>query len=354
MGLVSFSVVAREDLPHDPANAVTAAVERVSDASGATRVRKRLRAPTVEAGAVGSDPRWAASSEPSHWNFWRREADVCSDAAVRASLAGTGLGMADAQVDVGGGGATLLLEDVVGTPGEHFTLDDHVALATGLGRWQAQGSWNAPWASRGFLRRYSTSREVPMDLVEDDAAWAQPLVADLWPRGLRAGWSRLLAHREQLLTVMEDLPRTRCHLDAWVLNEIRRPTGEVVLIDWSFAGDGAVGEDVGNHVPDAALDLFWPVERLPELDAACTSAYLEGLREGGWSCEADLVRLGITASVVKYAWLLPLMLARAGEARQRAYQRSVDAEHLYAQRGTALTFLVGWCDEALEIIERRR
>lgn len=206
MWRVSFSVVASEDLPHNPANPVTAAVERVSDASGATRVRNRVREPA--AGAGSGDPRWAASSAPAYWNFWRREADI------------------------------------------------------------------------------------------------------------------------------------------------RRPTGEVVLLDWAFAGDGAVGEDLGNHVPDAALDLFWPVERLPELDAACTGAHLEGLRESGWSGEADLVRLGTTASVVKYAWLLPLMLARAGEAEQRAYQRSVDAERLYAQRGIALTFLVGWCDEALEILDR--
>ncbi len=350
MSAVSFTAAFSESLPHTPANAVTAGVGRLSDARGGTRVRKRLRRPGA---STGGDPRWAASDDPGHGNFWRREADVYRDAGVRDSLDGTGLNLAAAQVDVDADGATLLLEDVSGTPGEQFTLQDHGALAAGLGRcWQAQaqaqGPWRAPWASRGFLRSYSTSRGAPMGLVENDAAWAQPLVADLWPRGLRAGWSRLLAHRELLLTAMEALPRTRCHLDAWVLNEVRRPTGEVVLLDWAFAGDGAIGEDVGNHVPDAALDLFWPAERLGELDAACTGAYLEGLRERAWTGDADLVRLGITASAVKYAWLLPLMLARAGDLEHRADQRPADAEHLYAQRGLALAHLVGWCDESRE------
>lgn len=350
MSAVPFTTASSEGLPHDPANAVTAAVERVSDARGGTRVRKRLRHPRAASPDV--DPRWAGSDVPAHWNFWRREADVYRDDEVSESLAGTGLGVADAEVDVGADGATLLLEDVSGVPGERFALEDHAALAAGLGRWQAQGPWRAPWASRGFLRAYSTSRRAPMELVDDDAAWAQPLVADLWPPGLRAGWSRLLAHREQLLTAMEALPRTRCHLDAWVLNEIRRPTGEVVLLDWAFAGDGSIGEDVGDHVPDAVLDLFWPAERLGELDAACTGAYLDGLRERGWTGDADLVRLGITASAVKYAWLLPLMLARAGDAEHRAYQRTADAEHLYAQRGIALAQTVGWCDEAVQLLGR--
>ena len=343
--------VGREVLRHNPLNAVTDVVERVRRADGSTLVHKRLRAP-VGTEDVGS---WAGSRDPRHWNSWRREADAYRDAALRRSLEGTGLDMASANVDGGEAADTtadLWLEDVAGTLGTAFTLDDHVALARGLGRWQAAGPFEAPWTSRRWLRQYSTTKPAPWHLLDDDEAWKAPLVRS-WPAGLREGWSALVASREHLLGVVEALPRTRSHLDVWVANEIRRPDGRVVLLDWAFAGDGAVGEDLGNHVPDATFDLFWPAEDLAALEAACFEAYLAGLRDAGWRGQETEVRLGVVASCVKYAWLLPRVLGAAREREHAAYHEAADPEHLYQQRGLAFAHLVGWCDEALDLVDRR-
>jgi hypothetical protein len=260
-----------------------------------------------------------------------------------------GLDVAKVDVEETDTGVVLWLEDVAGTPGTEFTLDDHAAVATALGRWHAQGPLSEAWASRRFLRDYSASKPARYELVEDDAAWEQPLIANCWPAALRAGWRRLLANRETLLTVMESLPRTRSHLDVWVSNEIRRPHGPIVLLDWAFAGDGAIGEDVGNHIPDAVFDLFWPAERIAELDDTCFDAYLSGLHDAGWHGDERDVRLGITASCVKYAWLLPRLLESATAASHQAYHETADSEHLYQQRGAALMHLVAWCDEALQL-----
>jgi hypothetical protein len=71
-------------------------------------------------------------------------------------------------------------------------------------------------------------------------------------------------------------PRTVCHLDVRPNNLIARPGGEIVFLDWAFVGDGAVGEDVGNLVPDAVFDPFLPHELLGELDARLSLAYLAG------------------------------------------------------------------------------
>ena len=57
----------------------------------------------------------------------------------------------------------------------------------------------------------------------------------------------------------------------WPNNLIRRPSGEVVLLDWAFTGDGALGEDVGNLIPDSVLDLLFPHDALDELDARLTA-----------------------------------------------------------------------------------
>ena len=343
---MSFEVASRETLRHNPLNAVTAVVERVTDAAGHTLIRKELRRPdpSLTEGTAGA---WAASADPEHWNYWRREADAYLSAPLREGLQAAGLDMAAADVEETNTGAVLWLEEVAGTPGTEFSLDDHAALAAALGRWHAQGALNEPWASRRFLRDYSASKPARYELVEDDAAWEQPLIANCWPTGLRDGWRRLLANRETLLAIMESLPRTRSHLDVWVSNEIRRPNGPIVLLDWAFAGDGAIGEDLGNHIPDAVFDLFWPAERLAELDKTCFDAYFHGLHEAGWHDDERHVRLGVVASCVKYTWLLPRLLESAAATTHQAYHQAADSEHLYQQRGAALMHLATWCDEAL-------
>ena len=240
---MSFEIVSRERLRHNPLNAVTAVVERVADPAGHTLIRKELRQPDPSS-TEGTPGAWAASTNPEHWNYWRREADAYLSEPMREGLQVAGLDIAKADVEETDTGVVLWLEEVAGTPGTEFSLDDHNALASTLGRWHAQGSLRETWASRRFLRDYSASKPARYELVEDDAAWEQPLIANCWPAALRDGWRRLLANRETLLAIMESLPRTRSHLDVWVSNEIRRPTGPIVLLDWAFAGDGAVGEDL--------------------------------------------------------------------------------------------------------------
>ncbi len=329
-------------LRHNPLNAVTETVERLTYADGRTAIRKRLRRP-VE---VSGDP-WGASQDPRHWNYWRREVEVYRDEELREQLAAAGLVLPDAEVAEDDGGAVLMLEDVTGLAGTEFGLAEHGALAQACGRWQAQAAGEREWTSRGFLREYSTTRQVPWELVDDDDAWRQPLIAETWPVGLRKAWRELLANREKLLKLVESSPRTRCHLDLWVSNVIRRPTGEFALLDWAFTGDGAFGEDIGNHIPDAVFDLFWPAERQAELADTCITGYLTGLDEAGWGGDSDAVRRAVLASGVKYAWLLPHLLGRAGLESHQAYHQQADSRHLYQQRGQALAFVADWCAQAM-------
>jgi len=333
-------------LRHNPLNAVTANVERVTYADGRTAVRKELRRPADSSGP------WAASTDPRHWNYWRRELEVYRDDELREQLADAGLVLPAAQTEDQRDGAVLLMEDIDGTPGTHFSLAEHAALARACGRWQARPAPERPWTSIGFLRDYSTTRDVPWHLMTDDAAWQQPLIRETWPAGLREAWTGLLVHRDALLDLVASLPRARCHLDFWVSNVIQRPSGELALFDWSFLGDGALGEDIGNYIPDAVFDLFWPVERLPELAETCVANYLDGLYEAGWRGDPDDVRLAVMASGVKYAWLLPGLLGRASDATHNAYHRQVDSRYLFHQRGQALLYLAEWCAEALSRARR--
>ena len=118
-------------------------------------------------------------------------------------------------------------------------------------------------------------------------------------------------------------------------------------------GEGALGEDVGNLVPDSVFDQFVPARKLAMLDREVFGGYLSGLREAGWDGAERVVRLGMCASAVKYEWLGPLMLQRASNANQLDYggRETANARRLYAERGIALAFLASWADEARTLAE---
>lgn len=326
-------------LTHNPLNGVTAGVW--SEAGVVHKVLTRRRS---------APPQWASSDDPRHWNYWRREALVY-DSGLPERL---GLG-APHLLDINEspeGDIELQLEHVEGRHAAELTVEDLEATALALGR--AQGRPELPdeqWLSRRFLRDYSTTRPAEAALIDDDTAWALPLMRKHFSVPLRDGLVRLHRHRDRLLTLMERLPRTVCHLDVWPNNLIRRPSGEVVLLDWAFTGDGALGEDIGNLIPDSVMDLLFPHELLDELDERLTGAYLTGLREAGWNGDPRLVRAGICASAVKYDWLTAYTLEHAGEDQHLGYGHggSVDPEARYEARAAALALCARWAQEAEEL-----
>jgi hypothetical protein len=237
--------------------------------------------------------------------------------------------------------AVLALAFAPGRPAETWSIDDYADVARCLGRAQVLYAPPAPvhpWMSQGFLRDYSTEKPVDWSLLNSDAAWEQPLVAACFPEELRDAVNEVHAKRDSLYTLAESLPRTLCHLDFWTKNLIRRDDGEFVLLDWAFVGDGAIGEDIGNLIPDAAFDHFITAAQLPELRTAVLTAYVDGMAQAGWTGDPDAARRGMAASAVKYDWLTPLMLSRAGATAHKKYGGTddVDAEFLYRERGTAL------------------
>lgn len=330
-------------LPHNRNNAVTRGVWRGQDGL----IHKVLTHRRTDAPA-----RWASSAEPRFWNYWRREADVyVSGLPERLGLGAPKLAELRELPD---GDLELVLEDVPGTHGGDLTLEDIAAVAFAAGRAQgAEPQPSEPWLSRGFLADYSTTRPADFSLLEDERAWALPLIARHFPPDLREALVRLHRNRERLLTVMARLPRTVCHLDVWPNNVIRRPDGTVVLLDWAFTGDGAVGEDAGNLVPDSFFD--WPLrpgfaEHLPDL---ATEAYLEGLRAAGWSGDPRTAVLGIRASAVKYDWLMPWCLRAALDDSHRAYGsgEAVDPDVRCEARAAGLAICARWADEAVELAD---
>ena len=255
--------MARTPLTYNPSNGVTAGMWSEDGVVHKVLTRRR-----------DAPSHWAASDDERHWNFWRREA-LAYESGLPAQL-GLGaprvLGIAESDE----GDIELRLEHVEGRHSDALTVEDLEVVATPRARAGTPRATRLRMAQRGFLRAYGGARPVNWALLADDDAWAQPPMRDHFPARLRQGLVRLHDQREHLLGLMERLPRTLCHLDVWPNNLIRRPAGEVVLLDWAFAGDGALGEDIGNLIPNVLL----PPEALDDLDARLTPRTCKGSRGG--------------------------------------------------------------------------
>jgi hypothetical protein len=317
---------------------------------GEERMALKWLSATRSPGETAWESHWSArSTDPTRWNYWAREALAYeSDLPTkrfggRAAVSGHNAFDAPKCIasEVTRFDAILLLEFVDGVGAEHWTIAQYgdAARALGLAHSRAAEPLEG-WLSRGFIRDYCTEKPVKWDLLNSDAAWNQPLIAECFPTSLRELATTVHRRRNELLAILEHSPRVLCHLDFWTKNLIRRPTGKIALLDWAFVGEGALGEDIGNLIPDAAFDHFVPSAGLPQLEDQCITSYVSGLHAGGWEGDPHHVRRNTWASAVKYDWLIPLLLERASASTHMRYggTEEVDAKFLFRERGLALEF----------------
>ncbi len=331
-------------LPYNAKNAVTQMLERVP--GDPAYIRKVLGRENHE----NTPPEWRASTDPRHWNYWRREYELyLSD--FSELVAGTGIRLPNLyQHHAREDRLELHLEDVSGKTGHDLDLRDCARVCGAWGRAQGrlQPLLAAEWTSRNFISAYARSKPADYALLTDEDVWRQPLIAENWPSELREGLVGLYRQQDALLAILRAAPQVASHLDFWPNNVFLTATQEVVLIDWTMFGQGAACEDVGNFIPDAIFDGFFPAEQFAELEEVLFSAYLQGLEQHVQFDLAEAQRW-LWASAVKYVWLGPLLLSRAGQDEQRAYGDVplADANAQYRHRGITLLRLCEWAQKAL-------
>jgi hypothetical protein len=339
------SVVAVESLRHNATNDATVGIWRVRGSRGSAVVKL---AGLPATGSIGS---WPTSDDPAHWNYWRRESlayttDLAATVFGDGGITAPDLLAAPARAD---GLRELWLADVAGAEGFAWPVARIAGFAHELG--VAQARWvdrvpRTPWLSRRWLAQYLTQGPA-RSVTSVDAEWDHPGVA-IWPGPVRRELRRLWAERADLLAVAEAAPRTLCHLDVWPANLIDAG-GTSVLLDWSFVGEGAVGEDVSNLIVDSFADGLMDLSLLPEVAAAATESYLGGLRDGGWSGSGDDVRRAIAAcGAAKYSWLAPHVLARVVQnyVAPSSYSTDTDPEETAERLVGVLSLIAEWAGTA--------
>ena len=204
----------------------------------------------------------AELDDPTHFAYWRREADV-----AESGLALTTPGLR--------GPVTAVEEDPAGITLTSDWVEDAgvngLFVAHALGRFAAADLGDRRWLARGLLRRRIAR-------VERRGGW--PTLARTGAADLADSlWSR----REHFLQEYDALPPVAHHGDVAAGNLHGRDGDLVVAIDWQSLGLGPVGTDLGLHMASAR-----------EAPEPLLDAYLLGMSDGAAAdlATADQVRLG--------------------------------------------------------------
>ena len=289
--------------------------------------------------------------DPTHWNYWKRETLVYQSDLLETLPDGMVAPRCFGSVELPGNIAGLWLEDVVDSYGGVWTLDRYALTARHLGR--LNGFFGSsrplpafPWLSNNLTRQWSTSM-----IDWPTFPWDHPGVVERYLTPENNPLRRMLLEIERFQAKLDLLPRALCHGDTYPSNFMsRRATDgqeQTVALDWALAGIGPVGDDLGQFVLGACMNL--QDARRADVDKALFASYLDGLRECDCRVDPQWVRFSFTASAALRIGLFQLMLL--GEDIK---QGEAVAEDAVQHPDVRDSFEVAMANEAIELLQTIR
>jgi hypothetical protein len=302
-----------------------------------------------------SDGPFGGNEDPAHPNYWKREAEIYQSG---------------------------LLDDLPGVSAPRsFGVEQHADrsawiwmedLANGSGsRWKPAQFGHAAYQLGAFNGAYLTHRLLPRSdclsrhwlrafvgdfssaFEELPGLSSSPLIRHCWPDVLLERTLRLWDQREQFFDALDRLPQTFCHFDVFPRNVlIHHASREVVVLDWSFAGIGAIGAELA---PMVAASVFFGDGELDEMrciDTMIFDAYVRGLHASGWCGDSRLVRLGYGATASLRYGLFPLGVHLLNDALRERFERTLQrsASDIARRWAQVSGFLLEQADEARELM----
>ena len=240
------------------------------------------------------------SADPQGCHYWKREMLAYQSGFLKelpGKLAAPHCYAITEQPDAS---VWIWMEDVKDDNPQPWSIDQYAQVARHLG--QFNGAYLAgrplpadPWVTHDWLRKYLEGAVPMMEFILQNPD--NTIISNRFPGIAFPMMLALWDEYPHLLKVLDHLPQTFCHQDAFKRNLFNR-AGELIAIDWSFSGIAPVGSELAVLLGCAFDFGNFPSSQANDLDKACFTAYLDGLRQAGWHPDEHQVRKGFTITLL--------------------------------------------------------
>jgi hypothetical protein len=240
-------------------------------------------------------------TDPQGYRYWKREIQAYQSGILQKL---PGQVRAPSCYDINekpDGSVWLWLEDIQDAVEHPWSLAQYAQVALKLG--QFNGAYlteqrqlpDHAWCTQDWLRKYLENATPMVEFIRQNPK--HRLVRSLLP-GISLPMSLAMWEEyPRLLKILDELPQTFCHQDAFERNLFYR-NGEVIGIDWGYAGIAPVGAEMAPLIGVAFGLAGFPSSQAKDLERACLAGYLEGLRQSGWDPDPRQIRLGYSLTVL--------------------------------------------------------
>jgi hypothetical protein len=152
-----------------------------------------------------------------------------------------------------------------------------------------------PWTPKDWLAQYIANAAPAMKIVQDEPD--NPAVRQLFNSSQRAVMLLFWDERDRLLALLDSMPQTFCHQDAFKGNLFDRGS-LTVAVDWSYASAGPAGVELVPLVLASTAINGFPPDQMQQLEAAAFDGYSRGLVEAGFRPNLKEMRLAYCLSIL--------------------------------------------------------
>jgi hypothetical protein len=250
------------------------------------------------------------STDVAAWNYFRREADAYQSGWLDDLQGGLVAPRCFGVLNHPDGTCWIWLEEVAEEIGSQWPVEYYGVVARHLGRFNGAYLVDRPlpawhWLSSDWLRNYTEQSAPAMAPLRNALGlpWARRWLLE----EDRDEYFRFWAERELYYDALDRLPQTICHLDIFRRNLFARKTADgedqTVAIDWAFVGKGPLGAELNPLVWVSVGGDKMGGDKAREFEETTLEGYLTGLRDAGWRGDPRQVRLGYTATCIRYLFV---------------------------------------------------
>jgi hypothetical protein len=308
--------------------------------------------------AVAPSPR---NDDPQGVWYWKREALAYKGKFLHSLPRGLAAPRCYEIVKQPGGGVWLWLEDCGEELLTRWPLEYYRVVARRLGRFN--GTYLAeqclplePWMTQNWLHKYVDNAAPAIEFMRRSPD--HPLVQRFYSGSALAQILIVWDERDRLLRLLDELPQTVCHQDAFRRNLFSQPE-RTVAIDWGYAGIAPIGAEAVPLVCGSIGFFEVPYHLAKRLDQVVFDGYVEGLRDAGWRGSRRDIRFSfVLTALLRYviAGSIGEMFAQATAGEYSRLEAALDRsmDQVIEHSNDQIAYYQALAVEALRLLGVRR